>query len=109
SDPGVLLLRARALALTGQCEASATILQKLETQSPGDPAASFSAGMAKAECKLYAPAEQSFSRALDADPRNYDILYDLGLAALRAGHTDRAGQALEASLREKPDDTDALY
>ncbi|MFN7994151.1 MAG: tetratricopeptide repeat protein [Bryobacteraceae bacterium] len=109
ADPGVLLLRARALALTGQCDASTAILKQLESQSPGDPAAAFSTGMAKAECKLYAAAEESFSRALDADPRNFDILYNLGLAALRAGHTDRAGQVLEASLREKPDDADALY
>lgn len=106
SDPGVRLLMARALAQAGRCTESAQILEKLGT---GDAAADLSIGLAYAECKRYADAENSFSRALDADPRNFEILYNLGLAALRAGHAQRAQSVLEIGLREKPGDPDTLY
>jgi Tfp pilus assembly protein PilF len=109
SDAGALLLRARALALSGQCSEASEISKKLEDQSEGDPRRYFSIGMARAECKLYEPAERAFSRALDGDPRNFDILYNLGLAALRAGHADRARAVLETALKERPEDADCLY
>src|SRR5690348_11214596 len=109
SEPGVLLLRARALALSGLCAQSAEILRQFEGQPAGDAPLYFSTGMAQAECKLYSAAEASFSRALDTDPRSFEILYNLGLAALRAGHADRAQSVLETALGERPDDADALY
>lgn len=109
SDSGGLLLRARAFALSSRCSEAGEILRKFEGLPSGDERQYFSVGMAQAECKLYGVAEISFSRALDADPRNFDILYNLGLAALRAGHTDRAQSVLETALRERPDDADALY
>jgi len=109
SDAGVLLLRARALALARRCAEAGAILNKFTGAQTSDPRLSFSMGMAQAECKLYEAAEVSFSRALDADPRNVDILYNLGLAALRADHAARAQSVLEIALREQPDDVDALF
>jgi tetratricopeptide (TPR) repeat protein len=109
SHPAVMLLRARALALTGQCGDAAQILDKLDGASNADPSVHFSTGMAYAECKLYQQAEKSFTRALDADPRNFDVLYNLGLAALEAGHSDRAAGALETALKERLEDPDAIY
>jgi hypothetical protein len=44
----------------------------------------FSAGPVYAGCKMYGQAEASFSRALDGDPRNFDILYNLGPGATHA-------------------------
>lgn len=108
SEPGVLLLQARALALCGRCTESSEILKKFGNQ-PSDPAVQFSAGMALAECKLYSAAEEAFSRALDADPQNFDVLYNLGLAALRAEHVERAQSVLEIALRQRPYDPDTLY
>ena len=107
--PAPLLLRARALALAGQCRDASSLLSRLEAQTDAGPALFFSSGMAFAECKQYDQAEKSFSRALDADPRDFDILYNLGLAALDAGHTDRATNVLEAALHARPDDVDCLY
>ncbi len=109
SDPGTLLLRARALALSGRCAEAEAVLKKIADLPGGDAPVYFSVGMAQAACKLYDAAEVSFSRALDADPRNVEILYNLGLAALRADHAGRAQSALEIALTERPDDADALY
>jgi len=109
SAGGALLLRARALALTGQCADAGNLLGKLEAQTDASPSLLFSSGMAFAECKQYDHAEASFSRALDADPRDFDILYNLGLAALGAGHAERATTVLEIALQEHPEDIACLY
>jgi tetratricopeptide (TPR) repeat protein len=109
SDAGALLLRARALALTGQCADASKLLGKLEAQAGAGPGLFFSTGMAFAECKQYGPAERSFSHALDRDPRSFEVLYNLGLAALGAGHVERARTVLETALEERPDDIDCLY
>jgi tetratricopeptide (TPR) repeat protein len=109
SDATVLLLRARALSLSGQCPAASAILKKLEGQPNADARWLFSAGMAQAGCKQYEAAGRAFSLALDADPRNFDILYNLGLASLRAGHADRAESVLQTALKVRPEDADCLY
>jgi tetratricopeptide (TPR) repeat protein len=109
SDPAVLELRARALSLAGQCSEAGEIVKRLESQPVGDWREHFSAGAVYAGCKLYDQAEASFSRALDADPRNFDILYNLGLAALHAGHATRAANVFEIALNERPEDVDCIY
>src|SRR3989449_4510311 len=81
----------------------------LESQPAGDWRLHFSAGAVYAGCKLYDQAEASFSRAMDGDPRNFDILYNLGLAALHAGHTVRAASVFEVALNQRPQDADCLY
>jgi len=108
-DPAVRLLRARALALSGQCASAAQFLTKLEDQANAGPGIHFSAGLAFVDCKLYPQAEKSFARVLDTDPTNFDVLYNLGLAALAAGHADRATSVLDTALRDRPEDTDGLY
>ncbi len=109
SDPVMLELRARALSLAGQCSQAGEIANRLESQPAGDWRVHFSAGAVYAGCKVYDRAEASFSRAFDADPRNFDVLYNLGLAALRAGHTERAASVFEIALNERPEDADCLY
>jgi tetratricopeptide (TPR) repeat protein len=106
-EPDVLLLRARALAISGRCVEANGILEKLgpSNQAP----LQFSAGMTLAECKLYSAAEESFSRALAGDPQNFDILYNLGLAALRSGDGERAEGVLEIALKDRPADPDVLF
>jgi Tfp pilus assembly protein PilF len=104
-----LLVRAQALALTGRCTDAGSLLESLEGQAGGGPSLFFSTGLAFAGCKKYDEAERSFSRALDADPRNPEILHNLGLAALEAGHAARATAVFETALKERPDDPDSLY
>ena len=109
AGPAVLLLRARALALSGQCSPAAQLLNKLEEQAAEGPGIHFSAGLAFANCQLYPQAEESFARALDANPSNFDVLYNLGVAALEAGHAERAAGVLETALRDRPNDVDAVF
>jgi len=104
SDPGAALLKARALALAGKCPDAAQLLERLQDQAA--EGAAFSIGMTYAQCKLYSRAERSFSRAADADPGNFAVLYNLGLASLEAGHPERAANALETALKQRPEDGD---
>ncbi|MBV8807872.1 MAG: tetratricopeptide repeat protein [Acidobacteriaceae bacterium] len=108
-DLGAVLLRARALGLDGQCSDAAKLLNSLPDQASANPKVSFSTGMTFAQCKLYYQAERSFSRALAADPTNFDILYNLGLAALESGHTERATNVLETALKQRPEDADCQH
>jgi len=47
--------------------------------------------------------------ALKANPANFNVLYDLGVAATYAGHYDRAREVLDAALRQQPQNVDVLY
>lgn len=109
ADAGALLLRARALALSGSCTESSRILNQLKN-APDARTASvrLATGLAQAECKSYAAAEESFSAALAEAPGNFEILYNLGLAAWRAGHADRAQSVLVKALHEQRD-PDAIH
>ena len=109
TDTDTALLRARALALVGQCSAASQLLGKIEDQPNAGVNLYFSTGMTFAQCKLYERAENSFSRVLDADPTNFDVQYNLALASLEAGHPDRAIAVLETALRQRPDDPDCLF
>jgi predicted Zn-dependent protease len=108
-DTGTALLRARALALVGQCSDASLVLGKIEDQPNAGINLYFSTAMTFAQCKLYERAENSFSRVLDADPTNFDVQYNLALASLEAGHPDRAIAVLETALKQRPDDPDCLF
>ena len=109
SQPVAQLLKAQALVLMGNCKAAMPVLSALEEKTAQDPHFSFSIGLGYAQCQQYDRAEKSFSEALRADPSNFDVLYNLGVAARRAGHLERAQQVFEAALRSRPEDIDALY
>jgi tetratricopeptide (TPR) repeat protein len=105
----VRLLRARALYQTGQKEQAENLLAQLEKEDSGDPRLAFSIGMIYVESERFAEAERTFTRALEAAPANFDILYNLALAATRAGHLDRAEEIFKVALGQKPEDVDCLY
>ena len=105
----VAILRARAMKLAGQEQAAGKLLSEVQSKAGSDPSVAFSVGMAFAEWQRYSDAENAFTRALDADPTNFDILYNLGLAAQHAGHTARALEVYRAALQQHPNDPDCLY
>jgi tetratricopeptide (TPR) repeat protein len=109
ASPEVAVQRARALKLTGQAKAAGDLLAEVEKNASKDSNLTFSIGMVLVEWERYAEAELAFSRVLDADPTNFDILYNLGLAAQHAGHLERAVQVYQVALRQRPNDADCLF
>jgi tetratricopeptide (TPR) repeat protein len=107
--PPVAILRARAMKLTGQDQAAESLLGEVESKAGNDPSVAFSIGMTFAEWQRYAEAENAFTHALDADPTNFDILYNLGLAAQHAGHMPRALEVYRVALQQRPNDPDCLF
>ena len=108
AEPIAQLLIAQAYALTGKCDSTSQKLEELAGKTGMDATFTFSMGMAHATCKQYGAAENSFSEALKSDPTNFDILYNLALAAQHNGDLPRAQQAFVAALGIKPDDPDTL-
>ena len=49
-----------------------------------------------------------FTVVLQADPTNFDILYNLAMSALRAGHVERAAEVFQRAQQIRPDDVDCL-
>jgi len=109
ATPPVAILRAQAMKLAGQDEAAENLLGDVESKAGNDPSVAFSIGMTFADWKRYAEAENAFTRALDADSTNFDILYNLGLAAQHAGHTARALEVYQVALQQRPNDPDCLF
>jgi tetratricopeptide (TPR) repeat protein len=108
-SPPVEILRARAMKLAGQNKAAGNLLAEVESKAGNDPSVAFSIGMTLAEWQRYGDAENAFTRALDADPTNFDILYNLGLAAQHAAHTTRALEVYRVALQQRPNDADCLF
>jgi tetratricopeptide (TPR) repeat protein len=106
--PPVQILRAKALRLAGQETAATQLLTELQERAGQDPRVAFSVGMILAEWRHYEKAASAFTRALDAQPTNFDILYNLGMASMRAGHLNRAKEVFEIALKQRPDDVDGM-
>jgi tetratricopeptide (TPR) repeat protein len=108
-SPPVEILRARALKLAGQNKAAEDLLAEVEGKAGNDPSVAFSLGLTFAEWQRYGDAENAFTRALNADPTNFEILYNLGLAAQNAGHASRALEVYRVALQQRPKDPDCLF
>jgi tetratricopeptide (TPR) repeat protein len=108
SSPELQTLLVRALYGSGQKAQAAALLQKLEPQSANDLRLAFSLGMAYVEMERFGDAERTFTSVLQADPTNFDVLFNLGTAALRAGHLERAAEVYKRALDLKPDDVDCM-
>ncbi len=107
--PPVAILRAQAMKLSGQEKAAESLLADVEKNAGNDHRVAFSIGMTLADWQHYAAAQNAFTRALDADPTNFDILYNLGLAAQHAGHLERAQEVYRVALKQRPNDADCLF
>jgi tetratricopeptide (TPR) repeat protein len=106
--PTTVLLRARALHLTGDDAAAANLLDKMEAVGPSRASLYFSAGLLLAECRHYHEAEGAFARALEADPASFNIEYNLGVASAEAGDLDRAREIFEHALARRSNDVDCM-
>jgi tetratricopeptide (TPR) repeat protein len=68
-----------------------------------------SLGMLLASKKLYKPARLEFEKADVLQPGTFEIIYNLGQAALLDGNDSQAELELSRALKLKPDSPDALY
>jgi len=107
--PPVAILRAQALKLSGQDTAAGNLLREVESKAAHDSNVAFSIGVTFANWQRYTDAENAFTHALDADPTNFDILYNLGLAAQNAGDLPRAQEVYRIALQQRPNDVDCLF
>ena len=104
----VRLLRLRALWGSGDKTGAESLLRELQTEASTDIRYRFALAMAFVAMERFAEAEESFTVVLQADPTNFDILYNMGTSALRAGHLERATEALQRAQQVRPGDVDCL-
>ncbi len=104
----VRLLQLRALWGSGQKPAAEALLGDLEREAPADLRYRFALAMAFVSMERFVEAEGAFAVVLQSDPANFDVLYNLGMSALRAGHTDRATEVFERALQVRPGDVDTM-
>ena len=84
-------------------------LNKLPAQAQQSPAVASLMGVALSATGQYKEAEACFERVVNAQPYNFQALYDLGLAASHAGHKERAREVLEKALERQPGNVDVQY
>jgi tetratricopeptide (TPR) repeat protein len=104
----VRVLRLRALWGNGEKAEAESLLQALEAEASSDIRYRFALAMAFVAMERFAEAEESFTVVLQADPTNFDILYNMGMSALRAGHAERATEAFQRAQQIRPSDVDCL-
>ena len=109
NSPAVAVLRLQVLYGTGQSAAADDLLRQLTSQGQDDAQWTFTLGLALAAAGRYQQAETLFTRTLDLQPANADVLYNLGLASWRAGDKERALTVFAAAQKQRPDDVDLLY
>ena len=100
----VQLLRAQAFESTGELPAAQAQLVELLKKSGEDPRVAASVGMLLAKWRSYRMAEEAFSQALNSAPTDFDLLHNLGLAALNAGDISVARNAFHLALNQRPND-----
>jgi tetratricopeptide (TPR) repeat protein len=84
-------------------------LDKLPGEAQQLPSVASLMGVAFSSTKQYSKAEACFERVVNAQPDNFQALYDLGLAASHAGHKERARAVLEKALEQQPGNVDVQY
>jgi tetratricopeptide (TPR) repeat protein len=83
--------------------------EKLSQAFPKDTRIHFSLGLLLASHRQYRQAAFEFEKADALEPRNFDILHDLGHAYLLNGQYAKAQETLTQALRLNPDSADTLY
>jgi tetratricopeptide (TPR) repeat protein len=105
--PDIALLTMEADYELGKNGPADALLQRLS--ATGGPDQNLSLGRALAAAGRYDKAEGFLAQRVEAQPDNFEALYDLGLAASHAGHNERAREVLQKAAQEQPDNANVLY
>jgi Flp pilus assembly protein TadD len=108
NDPEVSLVRAEALAVSGDRRGAASLIRRI-AKSSHDPRVIYTLGMMSAHRGFYSEAEDAFASVLSQVPDDFEVLFNHGLAAAHCSHFENARASFESALKLKPADTDALY
>ena len=96
AQPATRMLHAEALHWAGNHAASLAELNAAWRESAADPRLAYLYGMTCARIGAYDLAETAFNAVLAQYPEDFEVLFNLGRAAARAGHYERARHALES-------------
>ncbi len=107
--PNVAILRLAALDLADNSSDADILFHKLASATENDATLSASLAMSLVQARQFGQAETFLTHALAPDPTNFNLLYQLGVVASRAGHNDRAVEVLEKALRQQPQNVDVMY
>jgi tetratricopeptide (TPR) repeat protein len=105
----VRILKVQAEYALHRTKEADEILERVSREAASDAKLNLSLGVALSSVGQYKKAESFFTRALEAEPGNFEALYYLGLAAEHAGHKERARDVLQQALEEQPENVDVLY
>jgi tetratricopeptide (TPR) repeat protein len=109
SDLATLLALTDVYFRTGKAEKAKLISNELIAAHPSDPQVNFSLGTLLLQHHRYAEAVQRLDRARLVEPRNYELLHDLGQAYSHLEKYAEAEQALLAALSLRHDAVETLY
>ncbi|MDE3104954.1 MAG: tetratricopeptide repeat protein [Acidobacteriota bacterium] len=98
----------RAQLVAGHTAAALALATQVSAASRGDVALHVSLGVLLGDSGQFKAAELELARAAELQPESYEILLDLGRAALHNHDTARAELSVQHALRLHPDAPDAL-
>jgi tetratricopeptide (TPR) repeat protein len=109
SDVAMLLALTDVYFRAGQAEKATSLSRELMQLRPGDPQVNFSLGTLLLEHQRYAEAAKCLDRARLVEPRNFELLHDLGQAYTHLGKYAEAEQTFLAALSLQNDAIETLY
>jgi tetratricopeptide (TPR) repeat protein len=107
--PDLVLLRIRTAYALHKNEEADRLLASATAAANDHPVEIRALAEALSAAGKYDAAESLFTRAVDLQPQNFDLLYDLGLAASHASHNEHAREVLQRALDQQPENVGVLY
>jgi tetratricopeptide (TPR) repeat protein len=101
NDPENRFLMAKACLNTGHTPEALDLIQSL-TQAQLTPSEEYELAVLLSAKQLYSEAVMRFEYVLAADPKSWAAQYDLALAQINAGQTDKAILILQSLVQQQP-------
>ncbi len=102
----IAIVRMQALYVLHRDKEADALFTQISPSAQTDPRLNFTLGVALASALQYDKAETFFSRALEQQPQNVDVLYDLAAVNAALNHKDAAVQLLAKAGQLAPERAD---